>query len=130
MTGTKVVAGLPIILMAVALPMASTANASPDEHYVALAMSLSTKLGGYGSAGSADRARQIALAECQNAAGAGDCMVVSEIYQGCASYAIQPDGGAWASGKGPDYDHAYWDAVDKLPPADQDPGVYVQCWIP
>lgn len=112
------------------LPVAATASASPDEHYVALAMSSSTRLGGYGSAGSADRARQIAMTECKIGAGADDCMIVSEIYQGCVSYAVQSDGTSWASGKGPDHDSAYWDSAGKLPVQDDNNFVFVHCWTP
>lgn len=84
-----------------------------DDEFVALAIWPVTGIGGYGTAGTKDRAIQIALAECQAATG-GVCQVAAGMHNGCAAYAIDPSAPAWHGGSGTDPTSVGADALSYL----------------
>lgn len=85
-----------------------------DDDYVSLAVSLATGLpGGWGTAGSQDKANQIAVAQC-NAFTGGACEAVAGMHNGCASVAIDPDTGRFQGGYGSDTTASNTDALTKL----------------
>jgi hypothetical protein len=91
-----------------------------DNEYVAMAISPAAigarhTSGGYGDAGSQDKANQIALSECRANTGNDDCLLVNAgMYHGCVSYAIDSSAHGWASGSGADFAAARSDALRRL----------------
>jgi hypothetical protein len=112
---------------------APQAARNDDDEFVALAISPraidTPHIGGWGTAGTQDRANQIALSECRAASGNDDCLLVNAgMFHGCVSYAIDISRRAWASGFGVDSESARADARSRLgTPASF---VYAQCSDP
>ncbi|WP_249025847.1 DUF3761 domain-containing protein [Mycobacterium europaeum] len=85
-----------------------------DDDYVAIAISLVTgRPAGWSTAGSPDKANQIAVAECSAATG-DICEAVAGMHNGCASVAIDPEAGRFQGGFGPDTTASKTDALTKL----------------
>ncbi|BBY35903.1 hypothetical protein MMAN_00370 [Mycobacterium mantenii] len=97
------------------LASAPAAGAAPDDDdYVSLAVSLVTGLpAGWGTAGSQDKANQIAVDQC-NASTGGVCEAVAGMHNGCASVAIDPDAGRFQGGYGSDTTASNADALTEL----------------
>jgi Domain of unknown function (DUF4189) len=87
-----------------------------DNQFVAIAVSVATRRGGYGMAGTVDEARTIALNECKSATGDELCTVAESAHYGCVAYALDAARG-FAGGKGPDPDSARQFALAQLPGA-------------
>lgn len=91
-----------------------------DDEYVAIAISPASiqgpfHSGGFGTAGSQDRADQIALSECRARSGHDDCLLVnSGMYHGCIAYAVDGSQKTWASGSGADPSDAIANATSRL----------------
>jgi len=98
--------------VAQANPSPALPNSANSDQYVAVALSPHTHKGGAGTAGTQERADQIALNECKSH---GDdlCMVAAREHLGCAEYAYG-DGGDWAGASGPDPQTAHANVTKKL----------------
>jgi hypothetical protein len=88
-----------------------------DDQYVAVAISPVTRWSGYGTAGTIERARTIALNECKIHGGNESlCSVAESAHYGCVAVAIDASG-SFKGAKGPDPDSARQAALASLPGA-------------
>jgi hypothetical protein len=93
-------------------PAAAMPPTNNSDAFVALAISPNTGRIGWGTAGTQDRANQIAATECGSASG-DVCVVAAGMQNGCAAIAL--GSGLFAGGYGPTTMAAIQDASARLP---------------
>lgn len=107
-----------LALLATAIVLAPTAAASPEdpdgEDWVAIAVAPEASKMTYGSAGSRERAVEIAMDECVSRSDGTRCVMATAIHYGCVAAALDPQTGSWAGGRGDTQEAATADALSKL----------------
>lgn len=114
-------------------PTAPQASRLDDDEFVAVALSPRALAGphiaGFGTAGTQDKADQIALSECRANTGNDDCLLINGgMFHGCISYAIDSTARRWSSGSGADVATARANAQHRLEGAPDN--TYTQCSDP
>jgi hypothetical protein len=96
---------------------ASTTASAGDGGFVAIAFSLSNpQHATYGTAGTEDQSRSIAMDECKAHFSDEVCTIAASTRNGCVAFAVDADGG-FSGGEGPDADSARKAANGKQPGA-------------